>query len=96
MAPLLEGEVFPVDTEKVFWRHIIGGLLSTRLQQAVLLNSIRGWNVKVLEVEGCRISVVRALVAEASGPGFDSRRQQRFFIFSFAFFQTPLGEKVSI
>ncbi len=31
----LEGEVFPVDTEKVFWRHIIGGLLSMRLQQAV-------------------------------------------------------------
>ncbi len=30
-------------------------------------------NVKVLEVEGCRSSVVRALVAEASGPWFDSR-----------------------
>ncbi len=39
MAP--EGEVFPVDTKKVFWRHIIGGLLSMRLQQAVLLNSIK-------------------------------------------------------
>ncbi len=36
-----EGEVFPVDTEKVFRRHIIGDLLSTRLQQAVLLNSIK-------------------------------------------------------
>ncbi len=36
-----EWEVFPVDTEKVFWRHIIGGLLSTRLQQVVLLNSIK-------------------------------------------------------
>ncbi len=30
-------------------------------------------NVKVLEVEGCRSSVVIAQVAEASGPGFDSR-----------------------
>ncbi len=47
-----EGEVSPVDTEKVFWRYIIGGLLSTRLQQAVLLNSIkekcegvRGWGL---------------------------------------------------
>ncbi len=36
-----EGKVFPVDTEKVFWRHIIGDLLSTRLQLAVLLNSIK-------------------------------------------------------
>ena len=32
---------FPVDTKKVFLRHIISGLLSTRLQQAVLLNSIK-------------------------------------------------------
>ncbi len=36
----LEGEVFP-DIEKVFRRHIIGGLLSTRLQQAEVLNSIK-------------------------------------------------------
>ncbi len=36
-----KSEVFLVDTEKVFWWHIIGGLLSTRLQQAVLLNSIQ-------------------------------------------------------
>ncbi len=36
-----EGEVFPINTEKVFRWHIIGGLLSTRLQQAVLLNSIK-------------------------------------------------------
>ncbi len=36
-----EGEVFPVDIEKVFLQHIIGGLLSTRLQQVVLLNSIK-------------------------------------------------------
>ncbi len=50
-----------------------------RLQQVVLLNSE---NVKVLEVEGCRSSsVVRALVAEASGPGFDTQRLPRFFIF---------------
>ncbi len=36
-----EGEVFPVDIEKVFLQHIIDGLLSTRLQQVVLLNSIK-------------------------------------------------------
>ncbi len=45
--------------------------------------------MKVLEVEGCHSSVVRALVAEASGPGFDSRDDQDFSFFSFAFFQTP-------
>ncbi len=28
--------------------------------------------MKVLEVVGCRRSVVRALVAKASGPGFNS------------------------
>ncbi len=28
----LAGEVFPANTEKVFWRHLFGGLLSTRLQ----------------------------------------------------------------
>ncbi len=36
-----EGEMYPVDTEKVFWRYLIGGLLSMRLQQAVLLKSIK-------------------------------------------------------
>ncbi len=36
-----EGEVYPVETAKVLRRHIIGGLLSMRLQQAVLLNSIK-------------------------------------------------------
>ncbi len=33
--------MFPVDTEKVFGQHIIGGLLSMRLQQVVILNSIK-------------------------------------------------------
>ncbi len=41
--------------------------------------------MKVMEVEGCRSSLVRALVAKASGPGFASRRQPIFFIFSLAF-----------
>ncbi len=51
----------------------------------------------VLEVEGCRSSVVRALVAKASGPGLESPATTKIFSrFSFAFFQTPLGEKVSI
>ncbi len=51
--------------------------------------------MKVLEVEGCRSSVVRALVAKASGPGFESPATIK--IFSFAFFsRPPLGEKVSI
>ncbi len=45
--------------------------------------------MKVLEVEGCRSSVVKALMAEASGPGFDSRRQPRFFIFFLCFFPDP-------
>ncbi len=53
--------------------------------------------MRVLEVEGCRSSVVRALVAKASGPGFESTATTKIFShFSFAFFQTPLGEKVSI
>ncbi len=42
--------------------------------------------MRVLEVEGCRSSVVRALVAEASGPGFDSWQQLRFFTFFLSFF----------
>ncbi len=65
-----------------------------RLQQAVLLNSIKE-KCNILEVEGCCSSVVRALVAKASGPGFKSPATTKIFSnFSFAFFQTPLGEKV--
>ncbi len=45
--------------------------------------------MKVLEVEGCRSSVVRALVAETSGPGFDSRRQPGFFHFFPLLFSNP-------
>ncbi len=53
--------------------------------------------MKVLEVEGCRSSVVRAPLAEAGGPGFEYPATIKIFShFSFAFFQTPLGEKVSI
>ncbi len=53
--------------------------------------------MKVLEVEGCRSSEVRALVAKASGPEFQSQRQLRFFShFPLLFLQIPLGEKVSI
>ncbi len=51
-------------------------------------------SVMVLEVEGCRSSVVRALVAKAGGSGFDSQPQLRFF-----FHILPLlllSEKVSI
>ncbi len=52
--------------------------------------------MKVLEVVGCHSSVVRALVAKASGPGFDSPATTNIFShFSFAFPQTPLSEKVS-
>ncbi len=52
--------------------------------------------MKVLEVEGCCSSVVRALMAKARGPGFESPATTKIFShFSFAFFQTPLGEKVS-
>ncbi len=62
-----------------------------RLQQAIVLNSIKE-NVKVLEVEGCHSSVVRALVAKASGPGFEYPAATMIFShFSFAFFQTPLA-----
>ncbi len=53
--------------------------------------------MKVLEVMGCRNSVVRTLVAKASGPGFNSPATTKIFShFSIAFFQTPLCEKVSI
>ncbi len=45
--------------------------------------------MKVLEVEGCRSLVVIALVAEASGPGFNSRRQPRFFHFFPLLFPDP-------
>ena len=44
--------------------------------------------MRVLEVEGCHSSVVRALVAKASGPGFESPATTKIFShFSFAFFQ---------
>ncbi len=53
--------------------------------------------MKVLEVNGCRSSVVRALVVKVSGPGFESPATTKIFShFSFGFLQTPLGEKVSI
>ncbi len=49
------------------------------------------------EVEGCRSSMVRALVVKASGPGFNPGDNQDFFTFFLCFFfQIPLGEKVSI
>ncbi len=85
MAPP-EGEVFPVDIEKVFLRHIIGGLLSTRLQQVVLLNSIKVKCVKVLEVEGCHSSVARAPVAKARGPVFDSLATTKIFFTFYLYF----------
>ncbi len=41
--------------------------------------------MKVLEVVGCRSSVVRALVAKARGPGFDSSATTEIFShFTFA------------
>ncbi len=46
--------------------------------------------MKVLEVEGCCSSVVRALVAEANGPRFDSLRRPRFFHFFPLLFSRPL------
>ncbi len=54
--------------------------------------------MKVLEVVGCRSSVVRALVAKASGPGFNSLATTEIFFphFIFAFPQNTLSEKVSI
>ncbi len=40
------------------------------------------------------IIMVRALVAKASGPGFESPATTKIFShFSFAFFQTPLGDR---
>ncbi len=58
-----------------------------RLQQAILLNSIKE---KMLRSWKTRVVVARALVAEDSGPGFDSRRQPRFFIYFPLLFSTPL------
>ena len=57
-------------------------LLSMRLQYKGKM--WRSW-----KSEGCRISMVRALVAEASGPGFDSWWQPRFFIFFPLLFPDP-------
>ena len=51
--------------------------------------------MRVLEIVGCRSSVVRALVAKTRVPGFNSLTQD-FFTFSSAFPQTPVNEKVSI
>ena len=48
--------------------------------------------MKVLEVVGCRSSVVRALVAKARGPGFDFFQQQGFFShFAFPSFHRPIN-----
>ncbi len=53
--------------------------------------------MRVLEVEGCRSSVVRALVAKARGPWFDSSATTEIFShFTFASLKTPLSEKGSI
>ena len=46
--------------------------------------------MRVLEVEGCRSSVVRAPVAKAGGPGFESPATTKICShFSFAFFLDP-------
>ncbi len=69
---------------------IIGGLLSTRLQHAVLLNSrYKGKNMRVLEVMGCRSLVATALVAKARGHGFDSLVTTETSL-HFAFVSRPL------
>ncbi len=70
----------------------VQNLIIVMLKPLVLLNSIKE-NVRVLEVKGCHSSVVTALVARASGPGFESPATIKIFsYFSFAFFlQTPLG-----
>ncbi len=39
--------------------------------------------MRVLEVEGCRSSVVRALVAKARGPGFESLATTKGFFHFF-------------
>ncbi len=71
----------------------MGGMLKMTLQQVVL--RINGVKLKVLEVEGCCSSVVRALVVKASGTGFKSPATTMIFLHcSFAFFWTALGEKV--
>ncbi len=54
--------------------------------------------MKLLEAVHCCSSVVRALVAKARVPGFDSPATTKIFftLFSSVFFQTPFGEKASI
>ncbi len=52
-------------------------------------------NVGVLKVEGCRSSVVRALVAKASGPGFESPATTKIFFHIFPLlFSRPLVNQV--
>ena len=46
--------------------------------------------MRVLEVEGCRSSVVRALVAKASGPGFESPATTKIFHIFPLLFSRPL------
>ncbi len=53
--------------------------------------------MKVLEVVGYCSSVVRALVAKAGGPGFDSPVTTKIIShFPLLFSRLPLGENVSI
>ncbi len=53
--------------------------------------------MKFLEVVGGRNSVVRALLAKARVPGFDSSATTKiFFTFFLCFSLDPLSEKVSI
>ncbi len=67
--------------------YLMLGSSALKLQQKCYLN-------EVLEVVGCHISVVKALVATTSGPGFDSPATIKIVShYSFTFFQTP---KVSI
>ncbi len=65
--------------------------LITELRQPSTFKTSHFSFMKVLEVEGCRSSVVRALVAKASGPGFKSPATTKiFFTFFLGFFPDPL------
>ncbi len=73
-----------VSTEKVFWRHIIGGLLRTKLQQAVL-HSIkekiwRSWKLRVVVAQWLEYWWLKP-VSLGSIPGDN----QYFSFFSFTF-----------
>ena len=83
----LEGEVFQVDTEKVFWRHIISGLLTATRGTTQQYKRKIWWSWK------SRVVIAKELVTLGSNPRATTKI---FSHFSFAFFQTPLGEKVSI